>query len=339
MPVRGHIRRGKTHKVTAVMDLKKWFLALAAALSGVLALLLLFRESVAAQGVRDGISLCLASVIPALFPFFAASQLLVSLGAAEVLGRAAGPLFRRLFGMGGAGASAFLLGLIGGYPVGAKTTESLVRQGLLAPEDGALLLTFCNNAGPAFILGIAGSGVFQSARAGMWLYLIHAAAATAVGLFFCFIRKCIMKPETSCFVQVSGTSCNSPAAGRRRPSPSPAAAFIGAVQGGVTAMAGVCGFVIFFLVMLRLAESFLGTLPPMAAGFVELTNGILRLTADRAGFISAAALLGWGGLSVHCQTAAVLGGSGVSLRWYLPAKAAQALLSAAMAAAVWRWVL
>ena len=173
----------------------------------------------------------------------------------------------------------------------------------------------------------------------MWLYLIHAGAATAVGLVFCFIRKRIMKPETSCFVQVSGTSCNFPAAGRRKPSPSPAAAFIGAVRGGVTAMAGVCGFVIFFLVVLRLAESFLGTLPPMAAGFVELTNGILRLTADRAGFISAAALLGWGGLSVHCQTAAVLGGSGVSLRWYLPAKAAQALLSAAMAAAVWRWAL
>ena len=321
------------------MDLKKWLVTLAAVLSGALALLLLFRESVAAQGVRDGIELCLTSVIPALFPFFAASQLLVSLGAAEVLGRAAGPLFRRLFGIGGAGASAFLLGLIGGYPVGAKTTESLVRQGLLTPEDGVLLLTFCNNAGPAFILGIVGSGVFHSPRAGVWLYLLHAASATAVGLVFCFIRKCIMKPETSCFVQVSGTSCNFPSAGRRKPSPSPAAAFIGAVRGGVTAMAGVCGFVIFFLVVLRLAESFLGTLPPMAAGFVELTNGILRLTADRAGFISAAALLGWGGLSVHCQTAAVLGGSGVSLRWYLPAKAAQALLSAAMAAAVWRWAL
>jgi glutamate synthase (NADPH/NADH) large chain len=52
-----------------------------------------------------------------------------------------------------------------------------VRQRLLTPEDGALLLTFCNNAGPAFILGIAGSGVFRSSRAGVWLYLIHAAAA------------------------------------------------------------------------------------------------------------------------------------------------------------------
>ena len=202
------------------MCLKKWLFPAAAACSGALALLLLTCGDTAAQGVRDGISLCLASVIPALFPFFVAAQLLTSLGAAEALGRAAGPLFRRLFGIDGAGAAAFLLGLIGGYPVGAKTTESLVRQGLLTPEDGVLLLTFCNNAGPAFILGIAGSGVFQSARASMWLYLIHAGAATAVGLVFCFIRKCIMKPETSCFVQVSGTSCNFPAAGRRKPSPS-----------------------------------------------------------------------------------------------------------------------
>ena len=311
------------------MDLKKWLVTLAAVLSGALALLLLFRESVAAQGVRDGIELCLTSVIPALFPFFAASQLLVSLGAAEVLGRAAGPLFRRLFGIGGAGASAFLLGLIGGYPVGAKTTESLVRQGLLTPEGGVLLLTFCNNAGPAFILGIVGSGVFHSPRAGVWLYLLHAASATAVGLLLCRAggRKPPAVPRTAPVVPV-----------KKAPA-SLAAVFIEAVQSGVRAMAGVCGFVIFFLVLLRLAEEALGSLPPLAAGFLELTNGILRLTPDRRGFITAAGLLGWGGLSVHGQTAAVLGGSGISLRRYLPAKALQGALSAVLAAAVWRWVL
>ena len=46
----------------------------------------------------------------------------------------------------------------------------------------------------------------------------------------------------------------------------------------------------------------------------------------------AAALLGWGGLSVHCQTAAVTAGSGISLRLYVPAKAVQAALSAGLAA-------
>ena len=163
LPVRVHIRQRNAHKVTAVMDLKRWLITLTASLSGVLAVLLLCRESVAAQGVRDGIDLCITSVIPALFPFFAAAQLLVSLGAAEVLGRGAGPLFRRLFGIGGAGASAFLLGLIGGYPVGAKTTESLVRQGLLPPEDGALLLE--NLPLLADALGPFGSPVSDSTRA------------------------------------------------------------------------------------------------------------------------------------------------------------------------------
>ena len=311
------------------MCLKKWLFPAAAACSGALALLLLTCGDTAAQGVRDGISLCLASVIPALFPFFVAAQLLTSLGAAEALGRVAGPLFRRLFGIDGAGAAAFLLGLIGGYPVGAKATGSLVRQGLLSPEDGARLLTFCNNAGPAFILGIAGRGVFHSPRAGAWLYLLHAASATAVGLLLC--RAGRTKPPA-----VPRTA---PTVPTKKPPASLAAAFIEAVQSGVRAMAGVCGFVIFFLVLLRLAESFLGPLPPLAAGLVELTNGILRLTPDRGGFVLAAALLGWGGLSVHCQTAAVLGGSGISMRWYLPAKAMQGAVSAVLAAAVWSWVI
>ena len=311
------------------MCLKKWLFPAAAACSGVLALLLLTCGNTAAQGVRDGISLCLASVIPALFPFFVAAQLLTALGAAEVLGRAAGPLFRRLFGIDGAGAAAFLLGLLGGYPVGAKAAGSLVRQGLLSPEDGARLLIFCNNAGPAFILGIVGNGVFHSPRAGVWLYLLHAASATAVGLLLCRAgrAKATAVPRTAPTVPV------------KKPPASLAAAFIEAVQSGVRAMAGVCGFVIFFLVLLRLAEEALGSLPPLAAGLLELTNGILRLTPDRRGFITAAGLLGWGGLSVHGQTAAVLSGSGVSLRRYLPAKALQGALSAVLAAAAWRWVL
>lgn len=48
--------------------------------SGALAILLLRQAETAAQAVRDGVQLGLTSVIPALFPFFAASSLLVALG-------------------------------------------------------------------------------------------------------------------------------------------------------------------------------------------------------------------------------------------------------------------
>ena len=152
--------------------------------SGTLAILLLRQAETAAQAVRDGIQLCLTSVIPALFPFFAVSSLLVALGAAEAAGRALARPFGQLFRCGGAGCAALLLGLVGGYPVGARTAAELVRRGELSPAEGARLLTFCNNAGPAFAIGVAGVSVFGSARTGVWLYLLHCAAALLTGLLF-----------------------------------------------------------------------------------------------------------------------------------------------------------
>ena len=248
----------------------RWLWALAAA---GLAVGLLVQAQTAADAVREGIDLCLRAVIPSLFPFFAVSSLLVSLGAADGAGRVLARPFRRLFRCGGAGCAALLLGLIGGYPVGARTAAALVRQGALTPQEGGRLLTFCNNAGPAFAVGVAGVTVFSSGRIGVYLYLIHVTAALAAGLLLC-----------------------------RRGSPSAAAPPSAPVRTG-------------------LAQQFLS----------ELTNGILRLTPDRRGFVTAAALLGWGGLSVHCQTAAVTAGSGIPMGRYLPAKAVQAALSAGLA--------
>lgn len=285
-------------------------------LTSLLAAALLWDASGAAEAVRRGIELCLASVIPALFPFFAVSSLLVSLGvgsAARVLERP----FRTLFRCGGAGAAAFLLGMVGGYPVGAATVASLVRQGGVSPAEGRRLLSFCNNAGPSFILGVAGLTVFGSARTGAYLYLIHITAAMASGF--------LLRGRRDAF------------GGTYRPPARPGliSAFLSAVQNAASAMGRICAFVVFFLVLLSLTERVTGPLPPWAAGFLELTNGILRLPPTRTGFITAAALLGWGGLSVHCQTAAVLDGTGVSMDLYFPGKALQSLLSALLAAAVW----
>ena len=94
--------------------------------------------------VTEGLSLCTRSVIPSLFPFLAVSALLMSLGFGEWL---SGPLsgLMALYRIGGAGASALLLGLVGGYPVGARTAASLVSDGVLSKEEGERLLTFCNN--------------------------------------------------------------------------------------------------------------------------------------------------------------------------------------------------
>ncbi len=92
-------------------------------------LLFLFpEESVAAA--REGISLCVDVLIPSLFPFFVISSLLISTGLAGLCARPLESFMRPLFGVGGAGAAALSLGLIGGYPVGARTVAQLVQVAL-----------------------------------------------------------------------------------------------------------------------------------------------------------------------------------------------------------------
>ena len=273
--------------------------------------LLLARSAEAAQAVRDGLALCAGSVIPALFPFLAVSGLLTALDAGA--SPALGPL-ARLLGCSRAGARAFLLGLTGSYPVGARTVAQLYRRGGISRREACRLLLFSNNCGPAFILGVAGLGCFGSLRAGVLLWGVHILAALVIAL--ALPRRAAEPPE--------------------RPGSVPARhplvpALIAAVRDAAGTMVYICGFVVFFLVLLRVMGRVTGLSHPVLSGAVELTQGILALPHTRRGFVWAAGLLGWGGLSVHGQSAAVLSGTDLPMGPYLAAKAAHAAVSVLLA--------
>mgnify|MGYP007108740537 FL=1 len=272
--------------------------------------LLLWRSAVAAEAVRRGLTLCARSVIPALFPYFVVSGLFISLGFADGVGRRLEPLTRRLFGVGGAGASAFFLGLLGGYPVGGRTVGQLYRAGRLSKDEAERLLAFCNNAGPSFILGIVGVGCFGSLRTGFYLYLVHAFSAVLVGILF---RK---------KAPVSGQKVRYSVAFE------PIAAFVRAVGEAAEGMVRLCGFVVFFLVILALITDLTGLNHPVLLGLAELTTGVTALEGRPGDLVWAAALLGWGGLSVHGQTAAVLSDTDLGLGRYFLGKILQAIFSA-----------
>lgn len=286
-------------------------MALTGIILGLMAVLLVFSADTA-QAVRDALALCVQSVIPALFPFFVLSSLFIDLGCASVLGQILAPMMRRLFGVSGAGGTAFLLGLIGGYPVGARTVGELYQSRQCTKTEGERLLAFCSNAGPSFILGVAGLGCFGSVHIGAWLYLIHAGSAIIVGLLFRTTSH-----DTRPMINAEKIRWSD--------------AFIKAVRNGAESMLHICAFVVFFLVMLRLLSQFTGIEHGAILGIIEMTNGILRLKNSRWGFIWAAGLLGWGGLSVHCQTAAVLSQSGLSMKRYFIGKTLQAVISMALA--------
>ena len=105
-----------------------------------------------AQGARVGVNLCLELLIPSLFPFFVLSSLFIATGFVQICSKPTEGMMRRVFGVSGPGAAAFCLGLIGGYPAGARAVAQLVEQSVCSQKEARRLSLFCNNCGPAFLL-------------------------------------------------------------------------------------------------------------------------------------------------------------------------------------------
>ena len=112
----------------------------------------------------------------------------------------------------------------------------------------------------------------------------------------------------------------------------------------------ICAFVIFFRVVIRLlaasgllvgaAAALAALLSPLGmtlpwaesllAGLLEVSTGVTSLSSGSTGakLVTAAFLLGWGGLSVHFQTLSVISPAGLSPRFYFRGKALHGLFSA-----------
>ena len=294
--------------------------------------MLLYAPAKAVSGAKHGLAVCAHVIVPSLLPFLILSGLLTGLGLPRLLARPLGPLVERLFCVPGVCAAPFLLGLTGGYPVGAASTAELERRGEINAGEGSRALAFCNNTGPAFIIGAAGSGVFGSAKLGLLLYLSHILAAIGVGLLFSARRE---KPEP----KPAGTEF----VFRALPEVLPES-----VGRAVTATMNICGFVVFFSVLTALLDA-LGLFSALAgamaartglelrfcrallSGILELGGGISAmegLAAAPRNLALASFVLGFGGLSVHCQTLAAVSGTGISTTRHFAGRLLHGLLSA-----------
>ena len=296
--------------------IKKWFPLLAVLSAGAL---LLARPQAASQAVQEGLALCAGTVIPSLFPFFVVVSLLLQLGLAETMQGLCAPFMGPLFRLRGVCALPLLTGLLGGYPTGAKTAADLCQQGRISRQEAEVLLGFCDNCGPAFLLGYVGAGVLGDSRMGAYLYLIHVLSALLTGLVLC--RLCPDRGPALLGSRVPARAVSFPQA------------LTAAGAGAVSSTLNICAFVVLFRVLAALLPP---VLPGAALGALEMVTGAAALTPGQGGFIAAAAIVGWGGVSVHCQALSVAAPAGLSFRLHWAGKALQSGLSAALAAACWR---
>lgn len=211
------------------------------------------------------------------------------------------------------GGGLLLTGIFGGYPVGAANVARAYRSGQLSRAEAERLVVLCNCAGPSFLFGVVGQ-MLDSICAAFALWGVYLVSVLALWL-----------------VLPKSAQPHSPAGRPIRLSQ--------ALRDATHAMAGVCGWVILFRVLLSILDRWLLWLLPewiriCVYGILELSNGcmVLDVLEPSLRFVFAAWMVGFGGLCVLLQTASVT--EGISLRLYFPGKLFQGGICAVLAAAI-----
>jgi hypothetical protein len=203
-------------------------------------------------------------------------------------------------------------------------------RGDISAREFTRLMTFCNNPGSAFVISAVGVSLLGNGRLGVLIYVCVILSALVVG----FVGQFFFRDgeENQSTSRALAPSANEMAV----------EVFTRAVSSSASSMLTVCAYVAFFSTLVGCVGHFLSmagvsaTLTAFVFGALEISGGVGAMSALPEPMLAAvgcAAVVGWSGLSVHCQIMSICAGRGVSFKPYFIAKAAQSIVCAAMVAA------
>ena len=109
-----------------------------------------------------GIRLWFSTLLPSLFPAMVLSSILVSSSLLEPLLVSFKKFWHSVFSLTPFGASAFLFGILCGFPMGAKTTADLYQSNKISKQEACYLLTFSAFPSPSFLTGYLSFSILEN---------------------------------------------------------------------------------------------------------------------------------------------------------------------------------
>lgn len=296
-------------------------------------LLLLTFPSISLNGAKNGLMLWFQTVLPTLLPFMIVSNLIVQLGVTDCLTSFFYPVAGRLFGLSKPACYPFIIGMLSGYPVGAKACADLVKEHQITRNEGQFLLCFCNNASPMFIISFVAAQCLSRSISGPWLLGIVYGSGLLSGFVYRILEG---RRELSSGYNppLSVTSVSS----QRKPELSPFIILDNTILNAFVILVKVGGYIILFSILAEIILH-LTAIPALARyftiGFLEITTGASAIgfasfsTAQKIALTTA--LTAFGGLSSHAQTLSVIMNSGLSIKKYFIYKCINASIAGIIA--------
>lgn len=265
---------------------------------------------------KNGVRLWLNVLLPSLLPFMVGVSILNSLGASRILGTILEPIVKPIFRVSGYGAFPFVMGILSGYPMGAKITQQLLDESKISTIEAQRILSFSNNPGVLFILGTVASGMLSCPIAGYFIILVTVLSAVSSGFCFRFYGYSFV-PE-SLHRNTKHTKTQSKKTGE----------LLGeSIKSSMETLTQIGGFVILFSVIIQalylsgvvngLSQLINNVLPlekdavyGMISGILEITNGANVFSNTQLPLSQKLSLtccvLSMGGMSILAQTLSIL---------------------------------
>ena len=274
--------------------------------------------------VRNAISLFFEKVFPSLFPFFIAADLLSHTNIINILNTILSPIMKPLFNVSGKGAFPFIMGIISGYPTGAKIVSDFSKNNICTKVECERLLAYTNNSGPLFIIGTVGSSLFLSTEIGILLLITHIFGTLTVGIIFRFYKNNYYRNENIVDeLDIDNFS----------------SILTESIFNSFKTTGMIFGFIIMFSIInnILLTSGILKLFPSAIIGSIlstcEITNGINYISMIKSSnltiqLILTSFFLGFGGISVLMQVYSIISKTDLSIKPYILGKLLHGLTSA-----------
>ena len=250
------------------------------------------------SGMIEGMHTCINYVIPSLFIFIILSNIVTSL----LLDEETVSLSPKL--------TAFFLGNLCGFPVGATVCDRFCKNGYLSAKEASAIIPFCNNASPAFILGVVGVSLLHNRTLG-WILLIAQILSSLLPLVLIKIEK--KEPQ---IFNANATQTND--------------VLFDAIESAISQILRVCAIICIFSAICAFLEEFN---PFPLSLILEITNGA-KFCATRyqnhplQSFVLIGFLCGFSGLCVHAQIISLVKHFKVDIKKLFISKIIQGLICA-----------
>ena len=267
--------------------------------------------------VGFSLDIWITSVLPALFPFFVISDILISYDVIRYIPKVIKNLFKKLFNVSDNGLVVIILSMLSGFPSNARNIKNMYNSNKISKKEGEHLLYFTHFSNPMFILGTLVSIFSKKKELGLIIFISHYLPNIIIGIL---LRKLnTNKLDTNYNNDINNNF---------------GLVLTKSIRKSLDSVFNILGTLTVFLIISSLlinVFNFNNGISLLIKSILELTSGLKELSnfnlSNSYLVIASSCILSFGGLSVHMQVINELSDTDISYSNFFIGRIIQVILS------------